>query len=76
MAERKADSAALTRAATLILERQRQVRPVHVHTCATGHPWPCPSPYCEDVNKRAMRCPGCGGELPRDTTMDDFTVEG
>lgn len=63
----------LTRAATLLLERQIQQRPLHVHMCPEGHVWPCPSPYCEDVKSRPRRCPACGGELPRDTSADDFT---
>lgn len=72
----KMDPVALTRAATLILEKQMQFRPVHIHTCVEGHPWPCPSPYCEDVNRRALRCPGHGGDMPRDTSADDFVAGG
>lgn len=71
---KKVDVGALTRAATLLLERQVMQRPVHIHMCPEGHVWPCPSAYCEDVARRPRRCPGCGGELPRDTTVDDFTA--
>ena len=73
---KKIDPAAMARAATSLLKQQQQLRPVHIHQCPEGdHPWTCPSAYCEDVRGRPRRCPGHGGELPRDTSADDFSSE-
>jgi hypothetical protein len=67
------DARVLEAAALLLRKAQMQGRPQHIHHCPDeDHAWPCPSPYCDDVASRPLRCPEHGGELPRDTRPEDF----
>jgi hypothetical protein len=36
-------------------------RPIHIHTCGSGHTWECDSPYCEIMK---ADCPEHGGFEP------------